>query len=185
MRSEREKSNLKRKIILESDTEEEAEGSERKEEDVYTDSEWEEDEEETKTSEYNTVKLLNFSHEVNRYGISNRAAAKIGKGLLKDFKLVTKKNTKFLLSPCKVRRERAKWGRVCEKNHRAASLPNGLYLDGKKCPTLTQVSNTVQVQRRGARGRGSRKIIETTSVSKVPTEHFTIVSQQVANTSHT
>ena len=105
MRSEREKSNLKRKIILESDTEEEAEGSERKEEDVYTDSEWEEDEEETKTSEYNTVKLLNFSREVDRYGISNRAAAKIGNGLLKDFKLVTKKNTKFLLSPCKVRRE--------------------------------------------------------------------------------
>ena len=53
MRSEREKSNLKRKVILESDTEEEAEGSERKEEDVYT-------EEETKNSEYNTVKILTF-----------------------------------------------------------------------------------------------------------------------------
>ena len=65
MRSEREKSNLKRKIILESETEEEAEGSERKQEDVYTDSEWEDYEEKTKTSEYNTVKLLNSSHEVD------------------------------------------------------------------------------------------------------------------------
>ena len=45
LRSQREKSNLKRKIILESDTEEETEGSERKEEDIDTDSEWEDDEE--------------------------------------------------------------------------------------------------------------------------------------------
>ena len=58
-----------------------------------------------------------------------------------------------------------------------ARLPTGgLYSDGKKCPTLTRVTNCVPVQVRGARGRGSKKTVETTSIKKLQTEHFTCVS---------
>ena len=109
IRSDREKSYLKRKVIQESDTdEEEAVEAVNKEEVTDSDSEWEDEEEEKNTPEYNTIQLCNFSREVDRYKISNRAAAKLGNGILKDLKLVTKKNTRLLLCPRKVRQEREK-----------------------------------------------------------------------------
>ena len=142
-----------------------------------SESEWEDQEETEKVPEYNNMKLPNFSRECDRYKISNRAAAKLGNGLLKDLKLVTKQNTRLLIGPCKVRRERLRWGGVLEKSHQAEPMPGGLYCDGKKCPTLTRISTSVPVQVRGAKGRGSRRIVETTSVQKVQTEHFSCVSQ--------
>ena len=55
--------------------------------------------------------------------------------------------------------------------------PGGLYCDGKKCPTLSCITNSVPVQVRGARVRGSKRIVETTNVKKLQTKHFTCVSQ--------
>ena len=105
-----EKNELKRKVILESDEDDECTTNDMN--DHETDSEWEDDEETNKTPEYNTLKLPNFSRECDHYKIKNRAAAKLGNGLLKDLKLVSKKNTKLLLCPNKIQRERLKWGSV-------------------------------------------------------------------------
>ena len=160
---------LKRKIKMES--------SEDSDSEVNSESEWEDEEETMKTGEYNTLQLKNFAREVDRYKVSNRAAAKIGNGLLKDLKIVTKNKTTNLLCPGKVRRERCKWGGRLEKIHQAKQPPAGLYCDGKKCPTLTRETNCVPVQVRGARGRGAKKMVATTSTQKVVTEHFTCVSE--------
>ena len=61
------------------------------------------------------------------------------------------KNCTMLLDHSKVRRERSWWGKKLEKKYAAKSLPGGLYADGKKCPTLTRVKNSVEVQIRGKR----------------------------------
>ena len=105
--------------------------------------------------------------ECDGYKIRNKSAAKIGNGILKDLKLVTKSKTKLLLCLGKVRRERTKWGELHEKYHRTQKLPGGIYCDGKKCPTLTRVTNSVPVQVRGARGRGSSRVVEMTSKQKL------------------
>ena len=64
-----------------------------------------------------------------------------------------------------------------EKKHAAKSLPGGLYADGKKCPTLTRVKNSVEVQIRGKRGRAAKKTVGSSPIKKIQTEHFTCVSE--------
>ena len=74
-------------------------------------SEWEDiDDAETECpkKDYNTVSLRNFSRECDRYGVTDRAAAKIGNGLLRDFGIVKKGDASKLICPSKLRRERIK-----------------------------------------------------------------------------
>ena len=114
--------------------------------DADSDSDWEDFDDVEKTPEYNTLKLKNFARECDRYKASNREGAKLANALLKDLKIVTKKDWSKLICPGKLRRERLKWGGVLEKLHTAKPLPGGLYSDGKKCPTLVRDTTSVQVQ---------------------------------------
>ena len=62
--------------------------------------EWEdEDEDWDDGGEYNTLKLKYFAREVDRYQWSDRGAAKVASGLLKDLGLVKKGDTKMLICP--------------------------------------------------------------------------------------
>ena len=117
-----------------------------KDSDDESESDWEDFDEEARTPEYNTLKLKNFSRECDRYKASNREAAKLANALLKDLKIVTKKDSSKLLCPGKIRRERLKWGGELEKSHSAQLMPGGLYSDGKKCPTLVRDTTSVTVQ---------------------------------------
>ena len=114
--------------------------------DAESDSDWEDFEEMERTPEYNTLKLKNFARECDRYKSSNREAAKLANALLKDLKIVTKKDSSMLLCPGKIRRERLKWGGELEKSHSAQPRPGGLYSDGKKCPTLVRDTTSGEVQ---------------------------------------
>jgi hypothetical protein len=98
------------------------------------------------TPEYNTLKLKNYARECDRYKASNREGAKLANALLKDLKIVTKKDCSRLICPGKLRRERLKWGGELEKAHSAKTPLGGLYSDGKKCPTLVRDTYSVQVQ---------------------------------------
>ena len=139
LRAEQEVKILKRKVTFESSSEgEEDEGTEENEED------WGDIDE--KVPEQNYLRLRNFSRECDRYKLTNRAAAKLGNALLLDVGAVTKSNCSLLLDHSKVRRERSRWGAKLETRHAAKKVPGGLYADGKKCPTLTRVFNSVDVQ---------------------------------------
>jgi hypothetical protein len=154
------------------------EGAQEREEEVDEKNEEDEDwDDGLKMPKYNTLKLLNFARECDRYGFANRAAAKLGNALMKDLDLVTKADSSKLLCPGKVRRERLKWGGVLEQEHRGKAAPGGLYFDGKKCPTLTWDTSTVEVQVRGAKGRAAKKNVVTTSIKSYQQEHITCVSE--------
>ena len=125
---------------------------------IDSDDEWEDfkDEKKKKNREYNTLKLKNFSREVDRYKISNRAAAKLANGILKDIGLVKEGDIRMLIDQNKVRREREKWGRERAKEHSKEELPGAFYTDGKKTPTL--VRDVTETKVRVAGGRGGRHI---------------------------
>ena len=65
------------------------------------DSDWVDIVEDKIVSEYNTLKLKNFSRECDRYKTSNREGAKLANALLRDLGLVTKNNS-AIMSPHKV-----------------------------------------------------------------------------------
>ena len=86
--------------------------------DVDDDEDWEdEDDDEEGRGKYNNLKLKYFAREVDRYQWSDRGAAKVANGLLKDLGLVRKGKTDKLICPAKVRRERQKWGRKEVEKH--------------------------------------------------------------------
>ena len=89
------------------------------------DDDWEDEEEIKEEESYNTLILKYFAREVDRYGWSDRGAAKIGNGLLKDLGLVKKGKTKMFICPAKVRRERQRWGRKAATEHDEQQLPSG------------------------------------------------------------
>jgi len=90
------------------------------------DEDWEDVvEESVEESGYNTLNLKNFAREVDRYGWSDRGAAKAANELLKDLGIVKKGKTKMLICPAKVRRERQKWGKRAEDEHNSKELPGG------------------------------------------------------------
>ena len=101
---------------------------------------------------YNTMSLKHFSRECDRYGISDRAGVKIGNGLMKDLGIVKKERTDKLICPSKLRRERAKWGEKMERDHSQVKLPQGLYTDGKRVPTLVRLTTGTKEQVPGGRG---------------------------------
>ena len=81
------------------------------------DSDWEE------VGEYNTLDLPRFCRDLDRYKVSNRAAAKLGNSLLKDLGVVGAEDLKFLLCPNKVLRQRAKHGKLLAEKHKAKPAP--------------------------------------------------------------
>ena len=87
------------------------------EDDFDDEDSWEDEEEVVEKENYNTLSLKYFAREVDRYGWSDRGAAKIGNGLLKDLGLVRKGKTKMLICSAKVRRERQQWGRQAATEH--------------------------------------------------------------------
>lgn len=95
------------------------------EDDFDDEDSWEDEEEVVEKENYNTLSLKYFAREVDRYGWSDRGAAKIGNGLLKDLGLVRKGKTKMLICPAKVRRERQRWGRQAATEHDKQQLPSG------------------------------------------------------------
>ena len=148
-----------------------------------SDSEWEDlpdqrgENEDGSKSGYNTRHLKYFAMEADRYRVSDRAAAKIGNALLKDYGIVKKGSTQDLLCPSKVRRERQRWGSKLEELHRAKTLPQGLYSDGKTVDTLVRETVVTRVQVRGGKGRAANKEVSTTSNKMEKQEHFVVVSE--------
>ena len=94
---------------------------------------------------------------------------------MKDIGFVTKSDTKHLVCPSKMCRDRSKWGMLAEHLHSEKKPEAGLYFDGKKCDTLVRDTNYVDVQGRG-RG-GKKKTISTTSTKIYSEEHYSCVSQ--------
>ena len=148
-----------------------------------SDSDWEDipkdtiENEDGSKSSYNTTKLRYFAMEADRYKVSDRAAAKLGNALMKDFGLVKKGSTSLLLCPSKVRRERKRWGGKLEEEHLAQSLPHGLYSDGKRVDTLVRDTVTTKVQVPGRRGRAAFREVTTVSNKVEKQEHFVVVSE--------
>ena len=142
-------------------------------------SEWEDviDKDEEIENRYNTLKLKNFSRAVDRYQYSDRGAAKVANGLLKDLGLVTKNNTALLIGPSKVRRERQKWGRAMEDAQNAKKLPCGIYTDGKKTATLVRDVVETKVKVPGGKGRGAYRVVKTVSNKKEVQDHYPIVAE--------
>ena len=114
------------------------------------DSNWEDCEDKdtttkSKPSKYNTIALKNFIRECERYGLSDRGAAKVANGLLRDLKIVKKGETSNLICPSKVYRERIKWGNKLAKEKLQTQFPPGLYTDGKRVPTLRRETSYTKV----------------------------------------
>ena len=148
-------------------------------EDDSDDSDWEDipEEKENNTRKQNNLELKNFAREVDRYQISDRGAAKVANGLLKDLGLVRPGKTDLLIGPSKVRRQRKKWGTKLELEHLGLALSQGLYTDGKKVPTLVRDDRETKVQVPGRRGRGAYRTVTTTSNKLEVQDHYPIVSE--------
>ena len=176
---------LFKKIELElSDRESEEETNEEiveaEVDDWEDESEWEDlEEEKEEKEEYNTLKLKNFAREVDRYQVSDRAAAKLANGLMIDLGHVREGNTKLLIDPSKVRRERQKWGKKREEEHGKQQLmpEGGLYTDGKKSKTFVKDVTQTKVRVKGGRGKGAFKVVEKESNKFETQDHYPIVAQ--------
>ena len=143
-------------------------------------SEWEDvEEEKEEKEEYNTLKLKNFAREVDRYQVSDRAAAKLANGLMIDLGHVSEGKTKFLIDHSKVRRERQKWGKKREDEHSKQQLmpEGGLYTDGKKSKTFVRDVTETKVRVKGGRGKGAFKVVEKISNKFEIQDHYPIVAQ--------
>jgi hypothetical protein len=122
----------------------------------------------------NTMSLQYFASKCDRYGVSDRAGAKIGR-LLKDMGVVNKHNKDKLNCPTKLWRERKKWGAKLEMEQNQISLPQGLYTDGKRVSTLVRQTTETRVQLPERRGRGAYKKVVKTSNTMVIEYHNPIV----------
>ena len=143
-------------------------------------SEWEDlEEEKEEKGEYNTLKLKNFAREVDRYQVSDRAAAKLANGLMIDLGVVKEGKTKFLIDHSKVRREREKWGKKREEEHGKQELmpEGGFYTDGKKSKTFVRDVTETKVRVKGGRGKGAFRVVEKVSNKFEIQDHYPIVAQ--------
>ena len=125
--------------------------------------------------------LKNLARECDRYGVSDRAGAKIANGLLRDLGKVTKDNTTLLICPTRLRREREKWGAKLEAECNKVSLPQGIYTDGKRVPTLVRQVKETKVHIPGRRGRGAYKTVVTTSNQLVVEDHYPVLAEPGGN----
>ena len=154
---------------------------EEEEDDDGDDSDWEDIGQlapaEEGTSKYNTMSLKHFSRECDRYGISDRAGAKVGNALLKDLGIVKRGSTSMLICPSKVRRERVKWGEKLVTEQKGRQLPSGLYTDGKRVPTLNRQTTVTKVRVPGRRGRAAWRNVTHTSNTLVVEDHYHVLAQ--------
>ena len=113
--------------------------------------------------------------------MSDRTGAKIGNGLLKDLGIVNKDNMDKLICPTKLRRERQKWGAKLEMEQNQVKLPQGLYTDGKKAPTLVRQTVETRVKVPGGRGRRAYRTVVTTSNKLQIEDHYPVVAEPGGN----
>ena len=146
-------------------------------EDKSDDSDWEDIDENLPKRKYNCMSLKYFARECDRYGISDRAGAKIGNGLLKDMGLVNKEDMEKLICPTKLRRERRKWGVILEKEENALQLPQALYTDGKKVPTLVRQTVHTKVQVPGKTGKAAYRTVASTSNVLLVEDHYPVIAE--------
>ena len=121
--------------------------------------------------------MKNFARECDRYCISDRAAAKIANGLLKDLKIVKRGETSMLICPSKVRRERVRWGAKLDKEGKSAKLPGGLYTDGKRVPTLIRQITETKVRVPGGRGKSAYRTVSSTTNKVVIEDHYPVLAE--------
>ena len=88
-----------------------------------------------------------------------------------------KSNTRLLIGPCKVRRERNKWGGKAEETEKARKLPGGIYLDGKKTATLVRDTVITRVRVRGGRGKATFRVVRIVGNWLETQDHYPIVSE--------
>ena len=179
-KKQKQKSQQEMEDLLTSVPEPEDSDSEEQVEDDGDDDDWEDTEVEEKTSmkqKYNTKSLKHYSREVDRYDWSDRGAAKAANALLRDFGIVGKGKTQMLICPGKVRRERQKWGRKEMEVHDAKPLPEGMYSDGKKTPTLVREETETKVAVPGKRGKCAFRTVTTISNKLQIQDHYPVVSE--------
>ena len=123
------------------------------------------------------MSLKHLSMACDRYLVSDRAGAMLANGLLKDLGIVKKGCTAKLICPSKLRRQREKWGKVLMKEKRAEKLPQGLYTDGKRVPTLVRETTVTKVQVQGGRGRSAYRTVSSTSNNIVVQDHYPVVAE--------
>ena len=58
-----------------------------------------------------------------------------------------------MICPSKIRRQREKWGKELIKEKKKEKLPQGIYTDGKRVPTLVRETTVTKVQVPGGRGK--------------------------------
>lgn len=107
------------------------------------------------------LELPNLARECDRYGISDRGAASIASSLLQDIGIIHEGETSHVVDRSKIRRERKK-SRISAKEIASKnSQPlTGLYFDGRKDATVTQVEMASQYHQR-----------------TVQEEHYTLVQE--------
>ena len=128
-------------------------------------------------SQRNTVKLTNFVRECDCYFLTNRSAGKVGNALLRDYGLVKPGDTRMLLDHHKIWRERKRCGKQVQKAHEETSLPQGLYFDGKKAPTLVREETVTNVRVPGGKGRATYREVKSKGNKKVIQDHYPLVSE--------
>ena len=79
----------------------------------------------------NYQSLKNFSRACDRYKVSDRASAFIGRALFIDLQIVKKDYLLNLICPSKLQRERFKWGKKTLEEHKREEVSDGFYMNGK------------------------------------------------------
>ena len=105
------------------------------------------------------VKLPSLALACDRHGVSDRAAAGIASAVLQDVGIIHEDDVSKVIDRSKVRRERCKRrGALCAE---ASNTITGLYFDGRKDKTMTQIKE--------CDGKFHRKIITE--------EHISIIAE--------
>ena len=77
----------------------------------------------------------------------------------------------------RLRRERKKWGAILDKEVHSTNLPQGLYTDGKRVPTLVRETTVTKVQVPDARRKAAYRTVTTTSNKLVVEDHYPVVAE--------
>ena len=172
----KDKSKTEKELMLRKDSLQECEDEERVTESI--EEEWESEEADglKRKRKFNLRSLPNFARACDRVKVSDYAAAMLGNSLLMDYGLVTGDNSVDLIDPSKVRRERERHGKVLEKVQRGEDLPQGIYTDGKRVPTLVREVRETKVAVPGGKGRGATRVVTNTSTQLKVQEHLPVVA---------
>lgn len=92
------------------------------------------------SSKYNYSNLPVLANTLDRYAVSDRAGAAIASAVLKDYGIISSKDSQNIIDRHKVRRARQKKRQELQ-NSSKVSLLRGLYFDGRKDKTLAFIDN--------------------------------------------